>query len=162
MISKDDFANGDGVVAKPVDKAGNSSTQTVFTIAIDDIAPTIRLNTPKTKCVSPADAEDVNTVNGTITFAGTTDETSMDRLELYWSTNNSTWSQSNLPETEKTGAQSACRSLMLMRVQSNSLMVQAMQKAQRLFTLSLLQQTRQETLPHTYTSTQLTRTRTAR
>ncbi len=102
QIDKDDFANGDGVVAKPLDRAGNGSTQTIFTIAIDDVAPVIRLNTPKTKRLLPtADAESVNTVNGTITFAGTTDETSMNRLELYYSTDNSTWVQTNLPESEK-------------------------------------------------------------
>ena len=86
QISKDDFANGDGVVAKPKDRARNGSTQTIFTIAIDNVAPVIRLNTPKTKCVSPSDEEAVNTVNGTIKFEGTTDETSMDSLKLYWGT----------------------------------------------------------------------------
>ncbi|MBO7639524.1 MAG: hypothetical protein J6S91_11170, partial [Treponema sp.] len=86
-IEKDDFANGDSIVAKPLDRAGNGSTQPIFTIAIDSTAPVITLNTPKTKRLLPtADAESVNTVNGTITFAGTTDETSMDKLELYWGT----------------------------------------------------------------------------
>ena len=86
-IGKDDFENGDGIVAKPLDRAGNGSTQTIFTIAIDNTAPVLTLNTPKTQRLAPtADAEAVNTVNGTVAFAGTTEETAMNRLELYWGT----------------------------------------------------------------------------
>ena len=88
-IAKSSFASGGTVDAEPKDVAGNGSTQTIFTIAIDNQAPVLTLNTPKTKCVSPSDDETVNTVNGTITFAGTTDESSMDHLDLYWGTTSS-------------------------------------------------------------------------
>ncbi len=87
MIKKEKFPSGGVVDAKPVDRAGNGSTQLVFTISIDSTPPALTLNTPKTKRLAPTeDGEAVNTVNGTITFAGTTDETAMNSLKLYWGT----------------------------------------------------------------------------
>ncbi|MBP5450956.1 MAG: hypothetical protein J6Y16_01825 [Treponema sp.] len=88
MINKAKLAAG-SVGVETADVTGNSSTQTIFTITIDETAPVLTLNTPKTKCVSPNDDENVNTVNGTITFAGTTEESSMDHLDLYWGTTSS-------------------------------------------------------------------------
>ncbi|MCH5291949.1 MAG: hypothetical protein J1D88_09390 [Treponema sp.] len=93
-----DKINSGPFKAEPEDIARNSTSQQIFTLALDRQSPAITLNSPATKVAdknrvgevsgddSSAAATEITAINGTVTFSGTaSDDYTLSSVALYWS-----------------------------------------------------------------------------